>query len=93
MKRTIYIILAGILGLMLGVVFHAVVETLILRAGVSWFYWHPTYHVPFTIVTAFGGFAFGLWLGKWWSSTPRPLRLEEWRMVYIEKRHHGWFQK
>lgn len=74
--------LSGILGLLLGLIFHAVVETLILRAGVAWDYWHPTYHVPFTIITSVGGFVFGLWLGRIW-----------WRIVYIEKRHHGWFTK
>lgn len=64
MKRTIYILLAGILGLLLGLVFHAVFETLILRAGVPWSYWHPTYHVPFTIITSVGGFAFGCFFGQ-----------------------------
>ena len=80
--KSLYITLSAFLGLMLSFILHAVVETLILRGGVPWSFWHPNYHIPFTIILAVGGIFFGIWIGSIW-----------WRIVYVEKRHHGWFKK
>ncbi|MFH0952616.1 MAG: hypothetical protein V1838_05595 [Patescibacteria group bacterium] len=81
MKRTIYLIAFAVLGLLFSTIFHAVFEYLLLTNGVSWSAW-TVYHYWFTILVAVLGIVGGWRLG-----------LIGWRIVYIEKRHHGWFKK
>ncbi|MFC1662830.1 hypothetical protein ACFL04_01525 [Patescibacteria group bacterium] len=82
MKRKTYIIISTIGGFLLSFIVHSVVETLLLNSGISWTFWHPTYHLPFGIIIALGGIAFGWWVGTIW-----------WDIVYVQKKHHGWFKK
>jgi hypothetical protein len=71
-----------VVGFLLGLLIHVIVETLFLRAGMAWDFWHPTYHLAVGLITAVGGIAFGIWIGFVW-----------WDVVYVQRRHHGWFRK
>lgn len=84
-KRTLYIVLTTVLGIMLGFLVHALAEMwaidLIVQGGSpfgltltidQWF----TVHRAWSMVTLVGGAVTGFFLGKYW-----------WRLVYIEHRH------
>jgi hypothetical protein len=85
MKKIIYILAAIILGLLLSLILHSVVEIYYLNSLATngrfvethtWLelncYLPPIWQLFFIIGGASGGF----WLGQTW-----------WRIVYIEKRH------
>jgi prepilin-type N-terminal cleavage/methylation domain-containing protein len=91
MKRTIYILLVVMLGILLSFIVHALIEIGMISLltsnfekyslGLSWARWfwiHSVGTVALFVLGAVGGYFLGV---KWW------------RIIYVEKRWRGFWQK
>lgn len=87
MKKTIYISLAGVLGILLSFLFHVLIEIPIINLlvsdfekynlGLSWEQWFFA-HYLFTIALFILGLGFGINCGfKWW------------QYIYVDKKYRG----
>lgn len=86
-KRTLYIVLCVVLGILGQFVVHGVVETWYISLltqdferfslGLSWGAWFSIHHVVSLMLLVFGA-CFGYWLGVYW-----------WHLVYIERKGRG----
>lgn len=85
MKKTIYICLFTIFGILFQFFIHAVAETMYIGGlvnnfstyslSLSWEQWFSIHYV-FTIIFFIGGLIFGLWGGFFF-----------WQKIYVEKRY------
>jgi hypothetical protein len=91
MKRAFYILCFTVLGLLLQLIVHAIVESGVIALliedygkyglGLSWDQWYAIHHVGTAILLAAGA-ALGFWGGVHW-----------WRIIYVEKRYPWKFKK
>jgi len=85
MKKTLYILLFTIFGILFQFLAHAVIETLYIKAlmsnfslfglGLSWDIWFAIHYVG-TIIFFVGGFIFGVWGGFFF-----------WKKIYVENKY------
>ena len=90
-KRKIYIVLFTLLGILIGILFHGIVEIWYIEGltqdfenfslGFSWQQWF-TIHSYFAIFTFVAGAFLGLKQGVYW-----------WKVVYMQKRLDPFFNK
>ncbi len=84
-KKAAYLSASVLLGLLLQLIVHAVVEIIVIGRlvsdfekyglGMTWADWYAIHFIA-SVVLVIVGAAFGLWIGRRW-----------WTMVYVERRH------
>lgn len=85
MKRSIYILVSIVLGVLLSFLLHALIEIGVINfltknfskygLGLNWQTWFLIHHIA-TAVLSVAGIVFGYWIGARW-----------WRIIYIEKKY------
>ena len=91
MKRIIYIISFTILGILLGLLLHSVIEIAVIKLllrdydkyglGLEFGTWFKI-HTAWSIITFIGGATLGFLQGRKW-----------WRVLYVEQRYRKWLKK